>query len=704
MDISELETKSRKELQSLAKMLGIKANLSSKELILQISVKANEKEEEEEGVKKETTEDVKLNEEFSSAPEVNRESTYASTEIGTTVEVFCENKNGTSTWEKASIKRVNKKSVRVIMAEDGKEKSVPVSDIRSVMPSKMDVDVDDVGPTAESQNDTGDCEEDKLIDAAVVAPTADVALATASAEVESIQRKESTSEPQIIPAVADNVASETTVTRSSWNSCTKLSLGECIGVDSGEVPLPSCSGKPSASARKRERRKARRSEMRRIAESMYLDSSSGSELPQPQREESLTEALATSSSSSNPPPPPSPPTGSDKATTTALTSSASREVTILRPVPRMNKAQQMRFEAIHKRMSLVDAAAAVKASPAFVTTGAANINVPNSSSRFTPHHVAGTGTLAGTGSAHRASMCTSNPRSRPSTVVKSVPASASSTPLSTATGSHNHHGGKAPLSARTASSRKSVATGSYTAGSSGGGRTARAPVGTPRNSMSVLKLHGTTSAGHKSTTAGGGGGNSSQKKRKASSDAHEAAGKDGGSAPPDFKRMHNKQFTSLKSIAECVDQPQNNSTDVGVRMTIAMESALKLPAQPKQKPATNPFNSVLQQKGNTPSKKAAFASAVVPSSASAFTRHPSNHHANPSNSGSNVVKSRTVTSFVHPAGTSKNKSLTTINTNNENQQQVQQQAHVVSFLNNTITKPRGVQQQQQQQQQQLQML
>lgn len=524
----ELEQLSRKELQALAKTHGIKANLSNNDIINKLcdaeqpvesataptpvesqetEVHINLSTEAEPSVAEAVVEmqviPVLPNEKVSDEqPEIIYAPVEPSAEyfpaVGDTVEADID-----GMWVHASVKRLNKKTARVVVTDSGKEFTLKFSEMRPVSE-----------PTAEPETISSqsldivvkEAIEEPVVEAVVseetiVEEVAEVAIAAiegeamdveAAAEVIALEQEAvaktsedvEPAEPTPAPLAIIRVdyleplscprAPPTPVScarpSKGWNSCTKFSL-EDSAVKSAAGP----------SSRRKERRKARRSAMKQLAESMKLEGMEVVAEPELQNE-------AQMAIESTPLVVPAPIVSVATTVTApvAPTAGAPKEM-----FPRMNKAQLMRVGAIQKK--IVSTEMVPPASTAFTIAA-------KTASAATPaqarHSISAPSSVAASArAAPLSAAATYNSAARPALKV--------ATPLS------------GPTNKQTLSSRASIAGGSA-------------------QQISGLKRKLDSS--------------------DRSSSVHSNA--------PDFKRMHSKQFGSLKSITECVEQVIYSNLDV----------------------------------------------------------------------------------------------------------------------------------------------
>jgi hypothetical protein len=536
--MENFESMGRKDLQALAKLHGIKANLSNADIIVKLREKLSP-------VQASAEESVAVpeapicqpvpSEDLLPAQGEGVENTVAeglnstvSKEhvVGDMVEAFVN-----AAWQSSVIKRINKKTIRVSLSADAAEYTVKFEEVRTrtaaVAEASMaatDDEMEDVTKPAEDSACDGLVEavatqtpeesinilpaevatnQEQLnqttevpltVEAEVAQPTASLDMCSEAMEVSGeegvvvLEQGQSMDAPPTPVSVASNSA--------GWGSTAKFSLQGC-------EPMS-----VEHDAKRRERRNARRSAMEKLAEDMKheikdapgADSDNGSPLsaaieeaaepvalaPTPVKEEisALVVAPAEEVTVAVAPAIAVAPVASAAAAThaplpiPAATSAAKGEV-----LPRMNKAQAMRLDAIQKKIVTTESA------PAAPTAFTISAKAPSAA----PTPLGATIRPTGHTPSYRSSICTSAPSS-------SLHGAMRAKPLHT------------PL------------------GSTG-------PSPAVPNSRLSIQVSGT--------------------KRKVS----ESAERDRSSisTAPDFKRMHSKQFSALKSIAECVDQVRQPS-------------------------------------------------------------------------------------------------------------------------------------------------
>ncbi len=551
----ELEKLTRKELQALAKEHGVKANLSNNDIIAKLSELSVDTEEETKAVEIVSTELTSAEEtpviveEASVSPEVEIVAEVPVVEnivlfnaedvtVGDSVEV-----DVSGVWTKAMVKRVNKKTVRVSLMDTREELTVKFDEIRAVQADaaatvedittsvnttemvvqKEDMEIEEelVVSFVESKNDT-ELPQVEATEIVIVEPITE----TCSMEVEEAA-VESQIEVIVAPTVVEEVVTPTgdvevplvqieSIPQAPPTPMAAPARSSSIGWSVLDSAVKCVN--PSSNRRK-ERRNARRSAMKLLAESMKMESEQTllseteaeekMELSQPTEQEQPAQKISEEVSVSEPveaiqapevtqmpeapvvmaPTPaafvastPAAPAPAPAATIAVHSASTTTTVANNKTdmLPRMNKAQAMRLGAIQKKIVTTD------------TLPVESVAFTNKAARPS---LAPTTSLAMTPAVHkRNSISTSAPSTANQLHQPGAPFRKAATPLS--------------------------------------GRASMLTSGTKRK----MSDFGCNSA---------------------------------NSTAPDFKRLHTKQFSALKSIAECVDQ-------VGRYIYIFLEWAMSL--------------------------------------------------------------------------------------------------------------------------------
>lgn len=571
----ELEKLSRKELQTLAKAFGVKANLSNNDIIAllcdaevpaqSVAIEPEITEAQQEIIiqtvvaKIEPVVESEVSVAVESADPVSTimPATEHIPAVGDATDAMV---NGL--WLHATVKRLNKKTARVVLSETGNEITIKFSELRpassseppkeSVSSPQAEVTIPTVDEKEEEIvvtnveddvcepeiNDVEENEQNETMD--IVEPATEEI--TDEAKNQKIDVADTFSEEMVEESIQEIIgeaikpaavlaapavptplkklrvellaplscprAPPTPVSCArpsiEWNSCTKFSL-EDSAVKSGGGPT---------SRRQERRRQVRRSEMEQLAETMKLEKMEEVAATAVEVTAAADDVASEMSSeapvviSSAPLVVPTPSVNIASASTACATTSASASATATpaaaavsthvtsgagkEMLPRMNKTQQLRLGAIQKK--IVSTEQAPPSSTAFTIAAAAK---PSSSASATPaharHSISAPPSVAGSIRPVGHSTSGANSAARPSLKV--------ATPLS---------GGVSKTIKNLPSSRASIAGGSVQ----------------QQQKTSGLKRKFDSS--------------------DRSSSVHSNA--------PDFKRMHSKQFGSLKSIAECVEQ------------------------------------------------------------------------------------------------------------------------------------------------------
>jgi hypothetical protein len=530
--MDNLENLSRKELQALAKTNGVKANLSNADIIAKLLEIRGTQMSEPEVVElaPETpvvvaatviVQDINVEKEEVRAAEEPAVTESAAEpvkqkelEVGDNVEAQID-----GAWVPAVIKRLNKKTVRVRSVEDNVEHTVQFDEVRVVTVASA---VEDAQPmeVASEESIAADVEPTHVVEkteAPVVEEIAEDAPApvvetVAEVPEEAIEEElpvedVAAEEPIVAEKLAEVIVAapaspkaaavsnsvpptplSLAATSVGWNSCSKFSL-----------PLQDSAVK-MAGGKRRERRNARRSAMKQLADSMKQEIESAgeseAEAESPAKDAIAAEPMEIAPESAQaeptaaaPAPTPVPaPVAAPTPAVAAAAAAAAAPVSVQATkdgLPRMNKAQAMRLDAIQKKIVTTDTAPVQNA--AFTSAAKA----PTPAAAPAAHSVAKP-TVAHTPSHYRNSISTSAP--------------------STA----NLHLAQSQQRPKLATPTVSSSSNAF---STQHGRLSMQVSGTKRKVTESM-----------------------ERDRSSSANA------------PDFKRMHNKQFTALKSIAECVDQ------------------------------------------------------------------------------------------------------------------------------------------------------